>query len=98
MDTTTWQRAQEIFDEAIKKRANERAALVSEACAEDRELRAQVEKLLRAHEAAGDFLASPTVAPPAEPVPPEESEGARIGPYKILQRIGEGGFATVYMS
>ena len=63
MDAITWQRAQQIFDDAIQKPGGERAMLVSEACASDQELRAEVEKLLRAHEAAGDFLASPTVAP-----------------------------------
>ena len=72
--------------------------MLSDACAGDPELRSEVEKLLRAHETAGDFLASPTVSTPTALVSPEEREGARIGPYKLLQRIGEGGFATVYMA
>ncbi len=79
MDATTWQRAQQIFDEAIQKPAKERAALVSDACAGVPGLRCEVQKLLGAHEAAGDFLASPTVAPSTEPVAPDEREGARIG-------------------
>ena len=98
MDTKTWQRAQRIFDEAIQKPAGERATLVSDACAGDPQLRAQLEKLIRAHETAGDFLGSPTVAIRAKPAAAEERAGARIGPYKLLERIGEGGFATVYMA
>ena len=97
MNATSWQRAQEIFDEAIQMPSGERAALVGDACTGDPELRSEVEKLLGAHEAAGDFLKDPTVSASTE-LPPEEREGARIGPYKLLQRIGEGGFATVYMA
>ena len=90
-------RVERVFDEAMEKPPNERPAFLETVCAGDPELRAQVDKLLLTADRAGEFLSSPTVAPSTEPVAPEEREGARIGPYKLLQRIGEGGFATVYM-
>ncbi len=46
MNTTSWQRAQQIFDEAIQKPGHERAALLDDACAGEPELRGEVEKLL----------------------------------------------------
>jgi serine/threonine protein kinase/tetratricopeptide (TPR) repeat protein len=63
--------------------------------------RARVEELLRAHQAAGNFLQGNR--PPAEPIatvdePIREGPGAVIGPYKLLEQIGEGGFGVVFMA
>lgn len=95
--------AKEIFNDALDLPAEERAALVERACGGDAALRAEVEDLLAIHEAAGAFLASPT-AREAEPAPAAripataEAVGAKIGPYKLLQQIGEGGFGSVFMA
>src|SRR5207253_5004338 len=51
------------------------------------------------HELAGSFLESPAAAPAAtldEPI--REGTGTVIGPYKLLQQIGEGGMGTVFMA
>src|SRR5262249_21986881 len=64
------------------------------------ELRQKIEALLRAYEQAGSFLESPASPPVAtidEP-PPTEGPGTIIGPYKLLEQIGEGGFGVVYMA
>ncbi|HWE38292.1 MAG TPA: protein kinase, partial [Isosphaeraceae bacterium] len=74
-----------------------RDAYLDEACRGDASLRADVEDLLRAHEGAGDFLAAPPTAE-AGPPPPTEGVGERIGPYKLLQQIGEGGIGAVFMA
>ncbi|HET9358347.1 MAG TPA: serine/threonine-protein kinase, partial [Vicinamibacterales bacterium] len=106
MTDPRWNRAKQIFHEALEKTGPERARVVAAACADDRELRAQVEGLLRAHDEADGFLTSPTGGPDeaartaarlAAAVPPE-APGTRIGPYKLLQVIGEGGFGIVYMA
>ena len=91
--------------------AEDRAAYIAQACGSDQELRGQVEKLVHAHFQAGSFLEQPAaeagatsdeVSPgrwidPAALPPPSEAPGTRIGPYKLLQQIGEGGMGVVFM-
>src|SRR5262249_10125486 len=76
-----------------------RRAFLDEACRADRPLREQVESLLVAHEQAGSFLeasAPPGVATVEELI--GERPGTVIGPYKLLEQIGEGGFGVVFMA
>jgi WD40 repeat protein/serine/threonine protein kinase len=90
-----------IFVGALEKpTAAARAAYLDAVCGEDAALRARVEKLLVAHEAAGGILDRPAVAEeltgPYRPV--SEGPGTIVGSYKLLQGIGEGGFGVVYMA
>ncbi len=71
----------------------ERSAYLDLACAGEPALRRRVEALLLAHEQSGDML-----DPPAVPRPVAEGPGTRIGPYKLLQSIGEGGMGVVFMA
>src|SRR6266542_2055970 len=89
-----------IFDAAIELPPERRAACVQEACAGDDALRQRVEALLRAHDSAGMFMDSLAVDPRRETpvVKPSEQPGDRIGRYKLLQQIGEGGCGVVYMA
>jgi serine/threonine protein kinase len=91
--------AKEIFLEALALQTPEElTCFVEEACRGDAGLRARVEELLQAHQEAGQFLGGPErlVATPEEPLP--ERVGAVIGPYKLLEQIGEGGFGVVFMA
>ena len=88
----------------------QRAAYLDEACAGNAGLRSRVEGLLRASDDAKTFLERPVGQPgklPSAPPAtiklsfaddPSEAPGARIGRYKLLQQIGEGGCGTVFMA
>jgi eukaryotic-like serine/threonine-protein kinase len=77
-----------------------RAAYHGEACKDDDDLRGCVERLLSAHARADSVI--PTQAPglpeTALPHPIEERPGTVVGPYKLLQQLGEGGFGVVFMA
>ncbi len=72
-----------------------RADYLDGVCGGNAELRAEVESLLKAHDEASGFL--PTVERP-KPADTGETLGSRIGPYKLLQKLGEGGMGAVYMA
>ena len=90
-----------VFAEALQLSVGERSAYLERACGADAELRRRVERLLKAHDHAGDFLEHPTPEAVAEASPKAsvgEKPGDRIGRYKLLQQIGEGGCGVVYMA
>jgi serine/threonine protein kinase len=94
-------RIKTIFGEALECQGPQRAAYLDNACAGDRELREHVEALLAAAEKADAFLSDATVEVPpalASAAPMKEAPGSRIGPYKLLQLIGEGGFGSVFLA
>jgi serine/threonine protein kinase/tetratricopeptide (TPR) repeat protein len=98
---TTWSpRANELFLKALELPSAERHAFLDDACAGDAELRAEVESLLEANTCAGSFLESPAcdlLATVDEP-PLAERSGSVIGPYKLLEQIGEGGMGLVFVA
>ncbi|MHC4621351.1 MAG: protein kinase domain-containing protein, partial [Planctomycetota bacterium] len=90
-----------IFGEALEKEtAEERAAFLNKACGNDANLRNKVEALLRAYEEADDVPEAPLIGPEItlDNCPLTEGPGTKIGRYKLLQLIGEGGFGVVYMA
>ena len=87
----------QILRDAAGVSSEERGKFLDRACQGDGELRAQVEAQLQAEEAAAERLqcsAEPTV----DGVHAESGPHTRIGRYKLLQLIGEGGFGSVYMA
>src|SRR5206468_1230715 len=92
---------QSIFIEALEKEdPAERTAFLDEACAKDPALRQRIEKLLERHQQAGSFLQPPEadLYATVEGSQLADAPGTIIGPYKLLQQIGEGGMGTVYMA
>src|SRR3979409_1072166 len=78
------------FIEAVEKEdPTERAAFLDKACADDPALRERIERLLARHASAGTASLEGSAA---------ERPGTVIGPYKLLEQIGEGGFGVVYMA
>src|SRR5262249_42392331 len=92
--------AKSIFLAAIDEQAPAQwPAFLEQACAGDVGLRAEVEKLLRAQAAMGSFHEAPPIALPATVDGLiTERPGTIIGPYKLLEQIGEGGFGIVFMA
>jgi serine/threonine protein kinase len=92
--------AKSIFLEAIEEHTPEQwRAFLERACAGDVPLRAAVEKLLRSQAAMGTFHEAPGVVLTATVDGPiTERPGTIIGPYKVLEQIGEGGFGIVFMT
>jgi serine/threonine protein kinase/WD40 repeat protein len=89
-----------IFLAALEKEGAERAAYLDTACADNAEMRGQVEALLQEHAGAGSFLEGRafeqvTLDSPGAVL---EQPGSVIGPYKLLEQIGEGGFGFVFMA
>jgi len=99
--TRSENRIEATFHFALSRPPGDREAYLAEACAGEEELLREVRAVLKAHEEAGDFLIteepSPVIKAALARLKPEEA-GERIGPYKLLQQIGEGGFGTVWMA
>ena len=89
-----------IFKAAVKLSPERRAAFLDQACASDGELRHEIESLLRAHDASGSFLGDLSSQSDAtedfEPIP--ERAGTVIGPYKLMEQIGQGRMGLVFVA
>jgi serine/threonine protein kinase/Flp pilus assembly protein TadD len=103
MDQTE-QREEAIFAAALKLSPDQRPALLDQTCAGNATLRRRVEALLDAFDEAqaGSFLKAPAVQAPAQTMavslPATEKTGDKIGRYKLLEQIGEGGCGIVYVA
>ena len=97
MDRERLLKAREVFAAAAAKSGAERSDYLASAGGGDAELLAHVASLLSAHDRAGDFLAGATITPAhLRSIVPTAPDA--VGPYRILQLIGEGGFGSVYLA
>lgn len=89
----------DIFNSARQiEDAAARADYLQAACGDDAEMRQRVSELLRLHDDGQGFLESPVACPPTIALPVTEKPGTLIGPYKLHEQIGEGGFGVVYLA
>jgi WD40 repeat protein/serine/threonine protein kinase len=96
-------RRDKLFDDALDRAPDQRAAFLAEACADAPQLRAEVESLLAHHAQAeqGGFLRKPALSPVyAQTVDeqPEEKPEEALGPYTLKSLIGRGGFGAIYLA
>jgi len=94
-----------LFREAPQRaKGVEREAFLNQACAGNENLRSRLEALLQAEERANQTeearatISTYTKDLPASTPEATEQAGDRIGHYKLLQQIGEGGCGVVYMA
>jgi serine/threonine protein kinase/tetratricopeptide (TPR) repeat protein len=97
MTPDEWGRIKTVFDAAAELPAAERASFIKVASGGDRALIAEVQSLLDSLESAGDFIEAPP-APGPLATDPGLHTGTNIGPYRIVQVIGEGGMGMVYQA
>ncbi len=89
MSITRERRVKELFVEALALDKEDREKFLAEVCGG---LRGEVEALLAAERAMGDFLSAPAAQKLAKPLDP----GATIGGYEIVRVLGKGATGTVY--
>jgi hypothetical protein len=89
-----WKQVCELASHLLDSPAAERDALLAQKCGEDAELRARVLEVCRNYSETDDFFGAPLISPLVA-APEDSLAGQRIGPWKILRLLGEGGMGRV---
>ena len=85
MDPERWRQVERLFQSALEHPPEERDAFLTQACGGDRDLRDEVESLLRQSSGTG-LLDRPAL----------ELAGCTFGPYQLIERVGVGGMGEVF--
>src|SRR5215472_9052849 len=101
MKPERWEKVIDLFQSALERVPEERAAFLDESCHDDQEMRHEVESLLSSHERAENFIEVPAFEAAPEFVPDDNADaliGKLIGHYRIESLIGVGGMGKVYLA
>src|SRR5574338_128079 len=101
MTPDRWEQIEAVFQQALERPPLERASFLDHACAGDEELREEARSLVAAYDESGAFIEQPAMAQDARVLlggDAGEDFGREIGPYRIVERLGAGGMAEVYLA
>src|SRR5262245_27624556 len=101
MESERWRQIESLYYAALERDATERAAFLTEACADDEELLRELESLLAVHEQAEGFMAAPALEVAARVIAEDQGQtmtGQMIGHYQVLSLLGPGGMGEVYLA
>ncbi|MDQ3042227.1 MAG: hypothetical protein M3R11_07575, partial [Acidobacteriota bacterium] len=101
MKTDSWEKAKEIFGDALKFEPADRSRFLKEVCAGDDETRREVESLFASYDEAESYMENPAVSEVAEFIVAEQNRlasGQCFGHYEIIKQIGTGGMGEVYLA
>ena len=101
MKAERWKKVSDLFQSAVERAPEERAAFLDQACHNDESTRREVESLLASHERATNFIEIPAFEVAPELVTNDSSGalvGRLIGHYRVESLIGVGGMGEVYLA
>jgi hypothetical protein len=98
IDRETWSRINEAFHRALEQPPEARAEFLDRACAGDPRVHAEVLSLLSTHQRAADFIEKPMSAADWRRASPPAPIPDRVGPYRPVRLLGEGGMGIVYLA
>ena len=95
--TTRWRQVETLFHQTVSIDPGERSAFLDQACQGDFELRAELESLLASSDQTLSDLQDSLAAAAGDMLDGANTDLARIGPYRLIRTLGEGGMGTVYL-